>query len=767
MRQGKGTDMITIKDVAKEAGVSIATVSNYLNNKKQFSAATAQRIQTAIDNLNYIVHNSGRELKFQKSKAIGVIFPTISEPYFEHLVSSIKGFFSESDREVILELTDSDPDKETKAIFNLIGRNVSGMLLYTCQPTNKSLFYKIDNLRIPYVLIDRKPSDLDCNYVYSDNFNLFFQLTESLISNGFRKIALVAGPKEYSENKNACSAFLSALEKNHMSPDPDLILFTTAIRECGFRAGMQLLEDKNAFPEIILSTSYRLAEGIRYALRIYHLDGVSQIQIISTGDSMDDVFYHDPTIRKTSRDAYRIGETAGKLLLDNIQSPIIFEKQQISFQDDYNFSEIEPPEKHLPAHISFRDTLKVLLLDDDSSISGLSKLLVDFHAKEHLNVKIEKVPQKEAFSYICNYFENGGSDIDVFLLDIPWLSYLAYKGYLMPLNKFMKEHPIRLGDYLNNSFTLDHPGGHTVYSLPYMACTQLLFYRKDIFSDEKIAHELESKYMIPLKPPKTWLHYNALAKYFTQSINPNSPVKYGHSMAISNPDLLFCDLMPRIWAYGKGLFDKSGNFTLNTLANRKAIKSYLNSIWYSSNGFLEYKPIDAAQRFINGETAMFYTFYNYATEIVNQNTSKIIDKFGYTGVPGSPVCAGWHFAIASNSKKPEAAYMFMRWASGIDIAIPHTILGGQSPHISIYRNYDVVSLYPWLPKALSEVKKSRVRLPQFTASGKAINGNIFAEQLYKEFLPLIHDTINGKDFELEELNHILDKMQNNLRYLFV
>ena len=84
--------MATIKDVAREAGVSMGTVSNYLNKKVTVSENTAKKIQDAITKLHYVVQNSGRELRKQQSNVIGLVFPNISEPYYEKIVSSIKGY---------------------------------------------------------------------------------------------------------------------------------------------------------------------------------------------------------------------------------------------------------------------------------------------------------------------------------------------------------------------------------------------------------------------------------------------------------------------------------------------------------------------------------------------------------------------------------------------------------------------------------------------------------------------------------------------------
>ena len=123
--------MATIRDVAAEAGVSVGTVSNYLNKKINVSEETAGRIRKAIHSLNYVVHNSGRELRRKKSYVLGVVFPNISEPYFEKVVSSIKGYMNVHGPKYSIEiaLTDGNPQKEKDVLLNYIGRNVSGIIL--------------------------------------------------------------------------------------------------------------------------------------------------------------------------------------------------------------------------------------------------------------------------------------------------------------------------------------------------------------------------------------------------------------------------------------------------------------------------------------------------------------------------------------------------------------------------------------------------------------------------------------------------------------
>lgn len=760
--------MANIKDVAKRSGVSIATVSNYINNKKKVGEETAARIDEAIRSLNYVVHNSGRELRMQKNNDIGIVFPNISDPYLEKIISSIKGYFSQYDQNFVLELSDNNTEKETKAVLNLIGRSVSGIILYSCQPDNLSIFEKLERSRIPYVLIDHKPQELDCNFISVDHEDLFYRLTKEVLNKGFRKISMILGPYEFAENRMALKGYQEAFVDKDISFEKNIVISTTAIRECGFRAGIQLFEGADDIPDIIFTTSYRLAEGIKYAMKIYHIDERKHISIVTTGDAVDDVFYHDETIIKTSRSAYNMGEEAGKLLLKNIKSPIVFEKEELCFQDSFLLKDIKDYHESAEENsLIFEDEICVLLLDDESSVSGLSKLLIDFYAKEKINVRIKKVLPENAFEYICDYFESGRDDIDVILFDLPWLPYFADKGCLLCLDEMMQDSDFHTEHYLTG--TMDHYSmfKNRHYALPYMACTQLLFYRKSLFQSESIARDLDRRFMVPLKIPQTWFQFNTLAKYFTRSYNPDSPVPYGHTMSISYPEQLVCELMPRIWDYHGDLYNSQNDIIINNHAIKKGLRSLLEAVQYSTPEFLSDRPSDTVQHFMAGETAMLCTFYNYATDIVERSNSSIVNDFGYTTLPGTSVMAGWCLGISHNSKKAEHAFKFIKWASGSEIAIAHTILGGQSPNISVYRNYDMVSLYPWLPKALWGFEKSKKRLTPITADGKIISEKGEEDKIYKYLLPMLKKLESGSIPDKDEIQDMISRMQREMNRLFI
>ncbi len=756
--------MATMKDVAKEAGVSTATVSFYLNNKP-VSEEKSLRVAEAIRKLNYVVHASGRDLRTKNSN-IGIILPNIYEPYYEKIINSLKGFLTYRGKEFSLELTDDNPERETQSLMSFIGRKSSGIVLYSCQPDNQEAFEMLDSSGIPYVLIDRRPEGFECNFVSCDNYSLFYTLTNHLVSQGKHHLALVCGPQNYTENENARNGFLHALADNDIPTNPSDIIHTTQIRENGFLAGTHLLETSSVHPSAVLTTSYKLAEGLRYAFMMNRIDVGKDVSIITSGDSENDVFYYDPTIIKTSRSAFEIGETAGRLLLENIKSPVIFEKQQKVIKDTIDIDHLFDGNTFITRTkpSKSQETINVLLPDDKKTVSSLPTLLVDFYSKEDIKVNFIYVSIEECYQYILDNI-NSDSNVDAMLFDIPWLQFFVKSELLLCLDDYFANSALNTSQYIPNIFEhFSKVNGH-YYTLPFISSTQLMFYRKDLFSDEHVLRQFENQFKIPLLPPRTWLEFVNTAKFFTRSINPLSPVEYGTALDFLNPTLVLCNFLPRLWAYGGDLYNKQGRPSLNTPAAKKAISNLLDSVSAAHPDIFGH-PVEAVDKLINGQAAMMTTFFNYATDIVDRDKSSVIGKIGYTRIPGStPVMGGWCFGVSKYSKSPDAAYRFIEWATSADIAVAQTILGGQSPQLNTYKNYDMLSLYPWLSKALTEFsythnRQSPTENNMAKYSEKFVEG-IVSTELYK----LLHRAAEGDMPNASEIQESLYQLEEKFSKL--
>lgn len=758
--------MATIKDVAREAGVSAGTVSNYLNKKVTVSDKTADKIQKAIMKLHYVVQNSGRELRQQRSNVIGLIFPNISEPYFEKMVSSIKGYmnFHGSRYSVEIALTDNNPRKEFEVIMNYIGRNISGIILYSCNPENKELFSFLENSGIPYVLVDRRPSGYDCNLVYMDNYTVFYEITHHYLQKKDFPIALALGPLKFDENRFALNGYRDACRKVVDDNTEETVYYGEPTREHGFKIGMAMCQRENNIPQIILTTSYKMAEGIRYAYHVNHYDIDQNVRIITTGDVQNDVFYFDEEISKTSRSAYEVGEKICQLLLENIREPYMFDKKQFCIKDALQPDTLTFPQKKICGKELETEerTLKVAVLNDKTAVGAISSLLVDFYHKTGIRITFEKVLPQNMFSFIQNYAESSRDDIDVFMFDVPWLYYLSDRGYLKNLSQLSEKHGLVTEHFIPEIWKKFSLYKNELYALPFMVCTQLLFYRADLFQKPSIRSQYENTCKLALESPYNWHQYNIIARFFTKKYNPESPVEYGHSMSLSYPEELICALMPRLWELKSDLYDQNGHIHVNGNAMRKAVKGLLESVLYADPNVVFNRPIDALDNFMSGKTAMISAYYNYAMDITDAKKSAVVDVYGFDKIPGSSVMAGWCLGISSTCKNEDAAFSFIKWATGEDIAVPHTILGGQSPNVSIYRNYDLVSMYPWLTRAFTEIRNSRERKTPIAVNGKIMNEKEVENCIYDALYPLINRANNGEITPLAEIEGVLNSLQKTL-----
>lgn len=758
--------MATIKDVAREAGVSAGTVSNYLNKKVTVSDKTADKIQKAIMKLHYVVQNSGRELRQQRSNVIGLIFPNISEPYFEKVVSSIKGYmnFHGARYSIEITLTDNNPGKEADVIMNYIGRNISGIILYSCDPDNREVFSFLESSGIPCVLVDRRPAGYDCNLVYLDNYTVFYETTCYYLQKREFPIALALGPLKYDENRFAMDGYRDACRSNENGNTEETVYYGDPTREHGFKIGMAMCQRKKNIPQIILTTSYKMAEGIRYAYHMNHFDVKRDVRIITTGDIQNDVFYFDSEIIKTSRSAYEVGEKICQLLLANIREPYMFDKKQYCIKDALQPDILTFPEKK----IGIKDTedeekiLKVAVLDDKTAVGAISSLLVDFYHKTGIRITFEKVLPQEMFSFIQDYAESDRDDVDVFMFDVPWLYYFADRGYLKNLTQLSGKHGLNTDYFIPEIWKHFSLYKNELYALPFMVCTQLLFYRTDLFQNPAIRFQYENTCKLSLAAPYNWHQYNIIARFFTRKYNPDSPVEYGHSMSLSYPEELICALMPRLWELKSDLYDQNGHIHVNGKAMRKAVKGLLESILYADPDVVLNRPIDALGNFMSGKTAMVSTYYNYAMDITDPKKSAVVDAYGFDKIPGSSVMAGWCLGISSMTRNEDEAFAFIKWATGEEISVPHTILGGQSPNVSIYRNYDLVSMYPWLTRAFTEIRGSRARKTPVTANRKIINEKQVENCIYDALFPLVQRAVNGDIAQLAEIEIVLDDLQQSM-----
>ncbi|MFV0413053.1 MAG: ABC transporter substrate-binding protein, partial [Oscillospiraceae bacterium] len=292
----------------------------------------------------------------------------------------------------------------------------------------------------------------------------------------------------------------------------------------------------------------------------------------------------------------------------------------------------------------------------------------------------------------------GATPYDLIRMDMAWIDELAALAY-RPLEEI--DHPWnRLFESFRPEFMQDYSeAGGVRYSLPYDPSTQLLFYRKDLLENPFFKRMYFEATRKELKIPETFEEYNQVARFFTQSLNPQAPTLYGTTVAIGNAMVGASEYYVRLLGMGGGPLDGAGRVALNTPQAMAALQNLMEAYQYSDKSQYQWWK-SVLQGFAQGNAAMTVVFMNYAADILNLQQSSIAGKVGYAAVPGGrPLIGGGIIGISRTAKNVPAACAFLDWLYSPSIASAFTLLGGLSPCQSAYSNRDVYEKYPWLTAA--------------------------------------------------------------------
>ena len=184
-------DFVSIKDVALQAGVSMATVSRVFNLPDKVNAATRERVRHASHALGYVPNASARSLRMQRSRVIGVVLPTLLNPVFAECLDGIAQAASAAGYAILPITTAYRLDQEEQAVQQLLAGNVDGMLLVVSNPATSSALARLRAANQPYVLAYNRHAEHPC--VSVDSEQAVRELVAHLAGLGHRRITLISG----------------------------------------------------------------------------------------------------------------------------------------------------------------------------------------------------------------------------------------------------------------------------------------------------------------------------------------------------------------------------------------------------------------------------------------------------------------------------------------------------------------------------------------------------------------------------------------------
>lgn len=677
--------MTTIRDVAQKAGVSVATVSNYLNATKPVSREASERIQAAIEALQYTPSTAAKSLRRKSNHEVGIILPNLDDPYYVQIFQGLEKAFFESTYSLDIAFSNDLPEKEISIVDSFLSKQVCGLILVSCRPDAwKDYYDRFTSKGRPIVMIDRRVKALDANFVSTDSELTIRHLTSSLLRKGYHSISLFAGTMGFSCEDNYASAFISAHTQVGVTVRDRQIQRISMTKEAAFSRTISLLRTEK--PDAIITTSSLIATGIIEGL---HLLGFSidEIPVLTLGEEHWNSYTQTFASFSTSRPAIGIGTSAAKILLGHLASPL-GDTTQITLHDsaseELTQHEVVFAKKTLSAQYPTGNKLRILMLDNPS-VRLFQGLIRNFEQITGIQVDIRFLPHNTIFDEIVN----GSDRYDVTMFDIPWLPLLA--------NNILADFTDDLSSFDTSQFfpnCLQHYGAVNgrIYGIPFMYAPQMLYYRKDLFEDPVIRAAYEREYGVSLRPPLTLTEYNIIASFFTNNTNA---VDYGVSVAAAYNECFAPELYFRLHAFQSQIIGKDG---LPTFDNPQTLQAYINlrrTIHLAKPDYLEATDISIVDDFLQGETAMLITYPAYlthSTDLRNNNT------IGYSLVPGRrPLLGGWSFGISRRSPLREQALAFLRWTCDAGISNYFTIMGGQTAISNTYTNDEMVKLYPWLP----------------------------------------------------------------------
>lgn len=247
---------VTIRSVAKLAGVAPSTVSHYLNQSAPISPVTAQSVERAIVALNYRVNLGARSLRVRKTHSIGLVIPNISTPFFGELASVIENALWDRDYQTLLCISQRDVERELLQLANLVSRQVDGILLaYTSEQTKAIQFSK--EIAVPFVFIDRPvPGEYS---VATDNYHGGQLAARHLLELGHRCIGLLCGEAEIQNVVERIDGFQTELRRSGFEVSPAYMLHGRQELQLGIRVA-ELLEMEPR-PTAVFATNDIVAVG--------------------------------------------------------------------------------------------------------------------------------------------------------------------------------------------------------------------------------------------------------------------------------------------------------------------------------------------------------------------------------------------------------------------------------------------------------------------------------------------------------------------------
>jgi LacI family transcriptional regulator len=316
-----------MQDVADKAGVSITSVSHFINNSRPISDALKSRIEQAMAELDYQPNALARSLRLKQTKSVGIIVPDSANPFFAIVTRCIEKALFAHHYHVILGNSDGKLDRALQYLKVMTEQQVDGLIFIDVGVSRDVLNVALGSLNTPVILIDRLVPGVEVDYVTVSNIQGGFEAVQYLIALGHRRIACLTGPQNLTSSLDRLTGYRKALGDANLTPNEKMVYTGNFQLEGGYEGARQLLS-QSPRPTAIFACNDLMAVGVIRAAADLGISTPDQLSVVGFDDSPLAKFC-TPGLTTVAQPTEQIGILTANRFLERIKNRDLPPEQQI------------------------------------------------------------------------------------------------------------------------------------------------------------------------------------------------------------------------------------------------------------------------------------------------------------------------------------------------------------------------------------------------------------------------------------------------------
>ncbi|MEG0049334.1 MAG: extracellular solute-binding protein [Clostridia bacterium] len=712
--------MPTIKDIAKAAGVSHATVSNVLNKKGNVSSQKIKLVQEVARSIGYRLNEAASSLRSGHGRVLAVILPDVKSAAYADFYAGLSQVAKRYEYSVLLRITDNIPAVEKRAIDEVASSRADCALLVSSLSNPHQRCEALVNGGTRILLAERAKLS-DPHFMGFDMEAAAKALAKQAALDGVLSVGLMSNMILYPNEEQFVHFFSRTFAE--LVPQGRL--------QCVQSIATQYTKQAFSFfcnassPDAIITTCEEMADAILAVWPLYEKEKRPKIYTLATARLLG-----NPCYTRYELDYRLLGGTMAEQLLCDAPHTAPFLPAKGIVQSVY------PPKKSITATIN-------MLSIANPYTKALIKLLPLFTHEKGIEVHITTLPTAEVTQALSR---PGDTDVfDVVRMDLALLDCYA-KELFLPLAQLPLDLARIEGNLLDG--LMDEYGlvDEVPYALPFDSSQHLLFYRQDLFEDVSNQRGFFEEYHDALEIPTDYAQFLRVASFFDRRFHPKSKTPHGTLIARQSSEII-----AHLVAFSEDgslpLGDKQAMLTM--LEQRRQLES-VASILDTSRWDM------AVERFAQGECAMLIVYANYAEMLASNPLSHVSGRVGFAPAPGKhTLLGGGVLGVSKVTEKREAVAAFLQWLYSDETSRLLALLGGISPCRTVYENQEILDVYPWL-RTLEKGHITGVRRKIFPPCKRPFNQLSLEHSIAFACQNAIHGVMS-----CEQALHYIEKLSNS------